>query len=710
MSAVMPANPIKPAPSGAATGDEHPLRKTFIRYRNILTVLAVFGVLVFALLALTFYAAWVGGQTTAAYQLATRQHENLQRIARNLLELEAMHTAGAAWKAETLAELRTATHAFQAAGATLRAGGVVPGIDGKAVELGPVASERARALQERVDALWQPYFQRLEPLLRDGFTPPQLYEALAWNRANHIALLAGTSALATESVQLGAARSASLRSIQTAGVVLALVLFVLLVLMLLQRLRTTQEAMEQAREEGREILATVREGVVMVMPDYRLGAHMSRSAHGLFGRTLHADDDFFSLLSHLVDEKQRHDARQYVDLLFSPHEVQGQVSGVNPLHAIEVTARTRGGHTARRHLSFAFHRMFMGGVVHHLLVTIQDTTARVEAERKLQEERQRSQKDFSMLLKAFDADPAMLRQFVQRAEVCLLEINDLLGSVTAAQGEAAMSRMLDRAVRRTHELMRDAGQLGLESLATQAQHFESDLQRIQLGGSDMAGKEAALPAMSIQLQELLNKVASIKNLTSSRRVFAAAGANESINDTLASVAQEVAAMTNKQVETVIRMGSLSDVEGDARLLVREIAIQLTRNAVVHGIETPPARDSAGKSARGMVEVQLTRGESDWVLSVRDDGAGINAALIKQRLLALGWYSGPQLASFDERQIVGHIFKPGFSTIDPAAVHAGHLGRGVGLDVVQSNVQRLGGRMTLSSQPGQSTEFRIRFST
>ncbi len=705
MSAVMPANPIQPGGTPSPAGNDGSIRRAFRKYRQIFIFVAVFAALVFGLLALNFYASFIASQAHATWQLATRQHENLQRVSRALLELDAMRAAGGAWKAETLAELRAAANAFQASQSTLREGGTVTGPDNKAVPLEALTSLRARELEDRIDSLWKPYFRRLAPLLRDDFSAAQLTDALAWSQANHIALLAASSDLAAETQVEGAATGAQLKRLQTGGVVAALVMFVLILLMVLRRMRAAQEALDLTREEIREILASVREGVVMVMPDYRLGTRMSRSAHGLFGRTVHADDDFFSLLSHLVGEKLRHDTRKFVDMLFTANVTDAMVQGVNPLHAIEVTARTRGGHTARRHLSFAFHRMFMDGVVHHLLVTIQDTTARVEAERRLQDERQRSQKDFSMLLKAFDADPAMLRQFVQRAEVCLLEINDLLGSASAAQGEAAMSRMLDRAVRRTHELMRDAGQLNLESFSAQAQQFEAELQRIQLGGGDAASKEAALPAQLMHLQDLLSKVASIKNLTNSQRVHAAAGAAESLNDTLASVAQEVAGMTNKQVETVIRMGSQSDLEGEARHLVREIAIQLTRNAVTHGIETPPVRDGAGKPAKGQVEVQLTRGESDWTLSVRDDGAGISAPLIRQRLVELGWYTAPQLESFDERQIVGHIFKPGFSTAEGAAPHAG---RGVGLDVVQANVQRLGGRMLLSSVPGQHTEFTVKF--
>jgi len=91
--------------------------------------------------------------------------------------------------------------------------------------------------------------------------------------------------------------------------------------------------------------------------------------------------------------------------------------------------------------------------------------------------------------------------------------------------------------------------------------------------------------------------------------------------------------------------------------------------------------------------------------VRDDGCGLSAPRIRGRLLELGWYTPQQLDAFDDRQVVSHIFRPGFST---AAALSTHAGRGVGLDLVHANVRKLGARITLGSTPGEHTEFRIRF--
>ncbi len=432
---------------------------------------------------------------------------------------------------------------------------------------------------------------------------------------------------------------------------------------------------------------------------------MSRSAHSLFGSTLSPGDDFFALLAPLVSAKSLADARDYVELLFAPHVKEALVQGINPLSNVEVSVKNRLGQEQRRFLSFHFNRVQEGDSVRHLLVTVQDITTRMELEAKLLDERQRSQKEFSMLLRAFDADPAMLRQFVARAESLLLEVNDLLRSTSSATSEATILKAVNEACRRVHAIKGDAGTLGLDTLATQAHAFETELQRIREPGGRNVGD--ALLSLPMPLEDLLNKVAALKGLTSIQRAGAAdtAPSGERINDHIARLLQNVASDEGKQLEPVVRMGSQDDLEPQVRDLVREIAVQLARNAVAHGIEAPAVRAAAGKAAAGRVDVQLVRNEADWTLSVRDDGRGLAAATVRARLIELGWYTAAQLESFDDKQVIAHIFKPGFSTAGSLSMHAG---RGIGLDVVQANVQRLGARMMLSSTPGQFTEFKIRF--
>ncbi|MGH8858167.1 MAG: ATP-binding protein, partial [Polaromonas sp.] len=365
------------------------------------------------------------------------------------------------------------------------------------------------------------------------------------------------------------------------------------------------------------------------------------------------------------------------------------------------------GQDTARYLSFHFNRVQDAGAVRHLLVTVQDITQKVELEAKLASERNRSQKELSMMLKAFETEPAMMRAFVERSEASLLEVNDLLRSTSSAASETQILKAVDGAYRRIHAFKGDAASLGLEILASLAHQFESELQKLKDSGGATGDALLALP---LPLEDLLAKVGAFKTFSQKKTGLRApvleGSAPQALNATLTKLATDVAIDCGKRINATVRMGSAQDMPADKMDLVREIAIQLVRNAVVHGVEAPPTRLASSKAPEGQLAVNLTRDESgQWQLSVRDDGAGLNAANVRRRLLELSWYTAEQLQSFSDKQIVAHIFKPGFST---ARIASGHAGRGVGLDLVQSNVQSLGARLLLSSIPGQHTEFKISF--
>ncbi|MES2944950.1 MAG: ATP-binding protein [Pseudomonadota bacterium] len=710
MSAVLAPDP-RMTRRASAPGKPQPRTATkksfsFGKYREIIIAVALFLIFDLGVLVLNFYTSFKIDQDTVAINLAGRQRYVSQRIARTLLELDAARASGKAFKPETLAELRNGTNIWQVSHQAFRQGGLIPGGDGKPVYLEAVTSPRGRELEAAMETLWRPYYDKLQLLAHDNFSAEHLADALAYSQENNIKLLNTANEFVTETQQIGASRASVLRMVQTGGIVLALLNFAFILFKFLRRLSTSDAAIEAATEENREILTSVREGLFLLTPDKQLGSQLSRSAHELFGRQLMPGQDFFDVLGSLVSGKVLDDGRDYVDLLFSPHVKEQLVQGINPLSEVQVTVKNRLGQDSTRFLSFHFNRVMDAGSVRHLLVTVQDISQKVELETRLNKERQRSQKEFSMLLKAFETEPAMMRSFVERSEASLLEINDLLRSTSSASSEAQVLKAVDGAFRRIHSFKGDAASLGLDVLATLAHQFENELQKLKDTGATSGDALLALP---LPLEDLLTKVGSFKAIGARKSAPGTPNSSTSpdaLNKVLTQLASDVGTDCGKRIKAEIRMGSLLDMPADMVDKVRDIAIQLVRNAVVHGVEAPPIRQALGKTLEGQLQVNLTRDENnEWQLSVRDDGAGLNAERIRRKLVELNWYSPEQLENFSDKQIVAHIFKPGFSTASEANAHAG---RGVGLDLVQVTVQSLGARLLLSSVSGQYTEFKVRF--
>lgn len=177
----------------------------FRKYREIIVAVALFLAFDISVLILNFYTSFQIDQDAVSINLSGRQRYVSQRVARTLLELDAARAAGKTVNFATLDELRKGAKIFQLSMVAFRQGGVVPGGDGKPVRLEAVVSERGRELQGKVEALWNPYYALLQPLLDSAdFTPAQLSSALAYSQANNLALLNLANDFVTETQAIGA--------------------------------------------------------------------------------------------------------------------------------------------------------------------------------------------------------------------------------------------------------------------------------------------------------------------------------------------------------------------------------------------------------------------------------------------------------------------------------------------------------------------------
>jgi two-component system, chemotaxis family, sensor histidine kinase and response regulator PixL len=131
-------------------------------------------------------------------------------------------------------------------------------------------------------------------------------------------------------------------------------------------------------------------------------------------------------------------------------------------------------------------------------------------------------------------------------------------------------------------------------------------------------------------------------------------------------------------------------------------VHILRNAFDHGIDSPTARQAAGKPERGLIEITAYHQGSQTIVEVRDDGSGINLDRIKAKAISLGLIDPDDLLT--EEQILDNIFSPGFST---AAQVTELSGRGMGLDIVKEQIQAIKGTISIQSQLGRGTTFTLR---
>ena len=133
--------------------------------------------------------------------------------------------------------------------------------------------------------------------------------------------------------------------------------------------------------------------------------------------------------------------------------------------------------------------------------------------------------------------------------------------------------------------------------------------------------------------------------------------------------------------------------------IKDPITHIIRNAVDHGIEPPEAREARGKPPEGRLTLRAFHEGGMVHIVVTDDGHGIDAARIRRKAVERGWLGEDQAAKWSERELVGLIFRPGFSTADTPTMVSG---RGVGMDVVKSRVESIGGSVDATSRLGEGT--------
>lgn len=150
-------------------------------------------------------------------------------------------------------------------------------------------------------------------------------------------------------------------------------------------------------------------------------------------------------------------------------------------------------------------------------------------------------------------------------------------------------------------------------------------------------------------------------------------------------------------------GNETEIDRNILQVISDSLIHLIRNSVGHGIESPEIRKQRGKSPEGTITLSATS-ESDTVLiKIKDDGAGIDPARIKEKAIQKGLITAQEASQLSDRDLIMFIFEPGFSTMDTVTAISG---RGVGMDVVKKALDSIGGSIQVDSMIGEGTIFAL----
>jgi two-component system, chemotaxis family, sensor kinase CheA len=537
------------------------------------------------------------------------------------------------------------------------------------------------------------------------------------------------SAIGAE-LQAGNARAARrLQVVMGLGLLIAAAL-VLLVVLLLNARRKQDSRLREARQQTVDILRTVKDGLFLLDANLVIGTAYSGALETMFQRKDIAGLEFEALLENIVSEKTLTTALKFVKVLWAERTNEKLVKSINPLGEVEVHLSVGQGRFETRYLDFEFHRVRVDNRITHVLVSVSDVSSRVELGRELQSSQQQAQAQVDTLLGILHIDPGHLASFLNDSNAAMKMINAVLRE--PAREESAFRKKLDTLFRQAHSVKGEAAALGLSSIESRAHSFEDDLKALR-EKPDLSGNDF-LPLV-IKLDDLLTHLQSVSELVARLSKFQlirpdvppphaaprpavdpeatgpvttsigmgtpspAPPPDSGLAAALQQLAERVAQENGKEARA--QCTGLEQVPEEYRRIVKDIAIQAVRNAVVHGIEAAAARATAGKPSQGVVRIEFRNagGAAGFKLSVEDDGQGLATDKIKEVARQKGLITADQAESLDAKGVLSLLFQPGFSTVEHATKDAG---RGVGMNLMAELMRQIGGRVGVATSPGKFT--------
>jgi two-component system, chemotaxis family, sensor kinase CheA len=211
--------------------------------------------------------------------------------------------------------------------------------------------------------------------------------------------------------------------------------------------------------------------------------------------------------------------------------------------------------------------------------------------------------------------------------------------------------------------------------------------------------EAEVPGLSHAMQELTRCSQALQAIVMQVRMIPV----EAVFLRLPRLVRDLSAKLGKQVELEL-VGQDTELDRTVVDALGDPLVHLVRNALDHGFETPAERKAAGKPAAGALRISARHSGGNVVISVADDGRGVDAAAVASTAVRRGLLTAEQAEGLDPARAIDLLFAPGFSTREAASDVSG---RGVGMDAVRAKVREVGGEVWMTSEAGQGTIAQIR---
>jgi Amt family ammonium transporter len=455
-----------------------------------------------------------------------------------------------------------------------------------------------------------------------------------------------------------------------------------------------------AKSEYINILDNVSDGLFLLDVKGNIGPYYSSALEEIIGFENLAGESLEKILFPLVMTDVLDSIKDFITLMFNHNLDFSTVNRLNPLGSVELFLDAGNGEIRSKFARFQFKRILDCGRVVRLMVILKDISKEVELEKRMKETQSEKENEMALFYRLIHLDPELLQEYVDGLEEKLERMNSVLQS-----GQNAPKEVLRQLMKLAHSIKGESSFFEMQLITDQASTFEEDaaklLKKENLENKDFIGLTLLLGDLHKTVQRMTNLLHKLSNFQAH---FVQRNLEESqhFSKGLTDFAKKVAKEQSKLVDMVVDTSMIPSIDPEKLSKLKDILIQLTRNAVVHGIEGPKDRLGQGKKQNGRIEVKGEVRDDGVVVTFRDDGQGFPVEKLRAQALKQG-LSEQEVRTWKKSDVIQYAFSNGSSTADKVTEHAG---RGVGMALVKDLAKEIRGKLMVNFKPKEFTQIRI----
>lgn len=468
-------------------------------------------------------------------------------------------------------------------------------------------------------------------------------------------------------------------------------------------LKYQNEELTAAKKNTDNIFANVEEGLLLLNQKYEIKPQYSSALNKILSQKKLADKNLMSILKEKISKDVFDNTNIYFELLFQDDINEKACPELNPLINVEYQAdEFENMPKSTRYLSFNFKRIYKYEKIDELIVTVTDNTEQVLLERKLKKTELESKRQME-LLGILHIEPLLVKEFLKQT---WKELDLIQSQIAKISNSGKLSDNIELIYHSIHSIKGNASLLNLKFIAEKAHQFEDNIIILKDNSSDLKTELIVLKNIADEIVTAMTDIGNlIKTMKNFYEHFNSKTGHEgellikAIQDIIGRLKKEY----NKNINFIHKSFDVESIPPEHLLLVKDVLIQLTRNSIVHSIESEEERKKNKKSPAASISLSSKLKDKYLTLIFKDDGRGLQIDKIREKAIALKKWSKAEIMKWDKKRIAELIFVSGISTSLKTSLISG---RGVGMGVIKQKLEEMNGKIELDYEAGQFCEFRI----